>query len=190
MITFFQHSPKTYFFYWLLCACLWAPKSVELLAQSSKLDNLQVNLWNMGTELAIPADSDYKLATAIENPYLPYQHAIRSSKENLEIRFYFQPESQNTPFPQVESYRLAMHMGNNEQTIFSARELTTYELDSVFHADWGRVYLFTPKAGFSIQKYCKMLTLHRENKGVVYVIFLFDKPSALIDERLHILRYW
>jgi hypothetical protein len=190
MITFFQHSPKTYFFYWLLCAYLWAPKSVELLAQSSKLDNLQVDLWNMGTELAIPADSDYKLANAIENPYLPYQHAIRSSKENLEIRFYFQPESQNTPFPQVESYRLAMHMGNNEQTIFSARELTTYELDSVFHADWGRVYLFTPKAGFSIQKYCKMLTLHRENKGVVYVIFLFDKPSALIDQRLHILRYW
>ncbi len=151
---------------------------------------IQDFLSRSGVELLYPVDSDYKPAYIPEHLFQRYDYAIRSNKEAVEIRILFLPDMGNAPHAQVNSYRMALHIGDNEtNTSFTARELTERELTEVFNADWGRVYILKPKASFSMQQHCRFLVLHKENKGMVCVFYLFDKPSAAIDQRLHLLKY-
>ncbi|HOY17592.1 MAG TPA: hypothetical protein PLC89_09875 [Haliscomenobacter sp.] len=159
------------------------------LAQEIPLQ-IQDFLSRSGVELLYPVDSDYKPAYIPEHLFQRYDYAIRSNKEAVEIRILFLPDMGNAPHAQVNSYRMALHIGDNEtNTSFTARELTERELTEVFNADWGRVYILKPKASFSMQQHCRFLVLHKENKGMVCVFYLFDKPSAAIDQRLHLLKY-
>jgi hypothetical protein len=143
-----------------------------------------------GAVLALPVDSDYKPLYIPEQLFQRYDYAIRSGDEAVEIRFLFLPEMGNEPHAQVNSYRLALHIGDNESSVdFTARELSERELKEVFNADWGRVYILKPKASFSIQQYCRFLCLHKHDQGMICVFYLFDKPSMAIDRRLHMVRY-
>lgn len=152
--------------------------------------NVQDFLKRTGSILALPVDSDYKNTYIPEETFQRYDYSIRSSKEAVEIRFLFLPDMGNEPFAQVNSYRLALHIGDNEsKTDFTARELTERELKEVFNADWGRVYILKPKASFSPQQFCRFLCLHKQDQGMICVFYLFDKPSMAIDEKLHMVRY-
>jgi hypothetical protein len=151
---------------------------------------VQKHLDACGVELFLPTTGDYKMAQIPEEAHEPYQFSIRSNKEDVEIRFEFVPKIGNTPFAQVHSYRTCLHLGNNlDQTNFTARELSERELEDVFCADWGRVYIFRPKASFSDQQHCRFLVIHKEGFGMVCVYYLFDHPSEAIDRQLHIIRY-
>jgi len=151
---------------------------------------LQEHLIRSGAELLYPVDSDYKPLYIPEGLFQAYDYAIRSSKEEVEIRFLFLPEMGNEPHAQVNSYRMALHIGDNgTSTSFTARELTERELKEVFNADWGRVYILKPKMAFSMQQHCRFLVLHKHDQGIICVFYLFDKPSLAIDQRLHLVRY-
>ena len=164
---------------------------VSLLCKAQELPvPLQEHLLRVGAELLYPVDADYKPLYIPEDLFQPYDYAIRSGKEGVEIRFLFLPEMGNEPHAQVNSYRMALHIGDNEtSTSFTARELTERELKEVFNADWGRVYILKPKADFSVQQYCRFLVLHKHDQGIICVFYLFDKPSLAIDQRLHMVRY-
>lgn len=143
-----------------------------------------------GSALSLPLDSDYKPVYIPEELFQRYDYAIRSGKDEVEIRFLFLPDMGNEPFAQVNSYRMALHIGDNQSnTSFTARELTERELKEVFNADWGRVYILKPKTSFSIQQHCRFLCLHKQDQGMICVFYLFDKPSMAIDQRLHMVRY-
>lgn len=176
----------------VVLAVVWlgimGPLALDAFAQPSRA-MLQDFLYQHQLELNAPTEAPLRLVAPVENPYLDYPLALQLPREALEVRLVFKTYSQGAPLPQLDGYRLALHLGDNEKGLFTVRELTLFELDSVYHADWGSVYLFQPKVGFSPQQYCKMVTLFRENKGMVFVFYLFDRPSALIDQRLNLVRF-
>jgi hypothetical protein len=151
---------------------------------------VQAGLDACGIELFLPQEGQYKALPLPEEPFQPYHFAFRSNRDNLEVRIEFLPKMGDPPIAQVHSYRTALHIGDNLlNTNFTARELTEYERDDVFCADWGGVYILKPKAIFSMQQYCRYMVIHRQGYGMVGVYFLFDKPSEAIDRQMHLIRY-
>ena len=58
-----------------------------------------------------------------------------------------------------------------------------------FNADWGKVFFFTPKPGFTRKSHCRLLALHKEGKGTAYIFFLFEEPDEVLDHRFLALRF-
>ncbi len=58
-----------------------------------------------------------------------------------------------------------------------------------YQADWGKVFFFQPKTGFSSARHCKMLALYREGQSMAFVLFLFDEPGPVLDRRALALRF-
>ena len=125
--------------------------------------------------------------------YQPYDFAIRSRRDKLEIRYHILPyQAQNWKFaaPHVEAARLAMHLATNQdESIISGLSMEEEELKNSFNADWGKIFIFQPKKSFSNRTHCKMLALYTEGKGMAIVYFLFDQPSQEVDNRFVVLRF-
>jgi len=56
----------------------------------------------------------------------------------------------------------------------TSRGIKLEDLEDLYHADWGMMHFFKPKAGFSRYEHCKMLTLYKEEVGTIFVLYLFD----------------
>lgn len=125
--------------------------------------------------------------------YQSYDFAIRSRRNQLEIRYQILPYNEyDLKFnaPQVEAVRLAMHLATNQdESVISGLSIDEEELKNEFNADWGKVFIFQPKKSFSNRTHCKMLALYTEGKGMAFVFFLFDQPSQEVDNRFVALRF-
>ena len=68
----------------------------------------------------------------------------------------------------------------NEEARLVLHEMSKENLKN-YHADWGAVVFFQPKIIFSDKDHCKMLALYQEEKGLVYIFYLFDEASEEVD---------
>lgn len=145
-------------------------------------------LEHLNGEILQPLDGDYRPVRIFDNPIQTYHWAIGSTREQLEIRFLVIPdEGQRVmDYPHLEASRIAMQVCSNEpDAAITARDLTEEERTNLFHADWGRIFMFPPNQRFGLYLHCKMITLFRENRGIMVIFQLFDEPSPAIDNRLH-----
>lgn len=156
-------------------------------------DKFSEALQRLHAEVMPPLDGAYKVYRPALNDTQNCQWALRSRKERLEIRYLAAPFSTRKPnlkYPSIAAHRLAMHICSNEEnSIITARDLTEHEQETLYNADWGRVYIFPPKLNFSPYAYCKMVALYKEGKGMAYIFNLFDNPSPNIDSRLYSFRF-
>ena len=146
-----------------------------------------------GVEIFQPTESDFKAAKVMQQPFQKYQAAIRSRKENLEIRYVLEPfQSDNTlsAAPQVQMMRTVMSAASNEEdAVIAYHNIADAELE-FFNADSGKTAFFTPKAGFSSRSFCKLVTLYKEGRGTISVFFLFDDANnPAVEERYFSLRF-
>jgi len=130
---------------------------------------------------------NYKVLPRIDNDYLQYDFAMYSQKDKLEIRCYLIPFDtlrMDSQFPHVKTGQLFTTLiDNTQQTHASAFDFGPITLRETFRADWGHLYFFHPKEGFSASQHCKMLTLYKEGVGTAFVFFLFDKANnQAVDE--------
>lgn len=164
-------------------------------AQAQKIDisdPFALKLELMQLDFLQPLDSDYKDVMVVRNDLQKYDFAIRSKKEKLELRYIIELAPPNNPMyavPSVQFSRMLTHLAtNDEEALITVHSLSTADLE-IFNADWGKVAYFQPKIGFSDKPNCKLLSLYREGKGMVHVLFLFDKPSEAVDNRFYTLRF-
>ena len=156
---------------------------------------MQVLLERAQVDIFTPLDSDYRAVKVSERlaNYQPYDYALRSRKEKLEIRYLIHPmdTSQQFYFPPNASFmRTIRHRGSNDdENVIAVHSMGSDDLLDVFNADWGKEALFTPKDKFSERSHCKMLMLHKEGIGDVFIFFLFDYPNAAWEKRYHALRF-
>lgn len=154
---------------------------------------LSTALLQMNAEVLPPIDGGYKGFQPPENFTQNCQWAIRSRKDGLEIRYLLAPdppESSASPNPHLAAHRLAMHISiNDENALMTARELTDNEREVLYNADWGKVYVLTPKPDFSPFTYCTMVALYRKGSGLAYIFNLFDEPSQNIDNKRYTFRF-
>ena len=144
-------------------------------------------------EFITPVEGRYKPRTPHRNPYLDYQFAMRSRKEKIEIRYFIDPLKENSlvsAAPHAAVMRMILSLAtNNQDALISNLNLGNTILREDFNADWGKMAIFQPKGAFSDRTYCKMLALFKENIGMAYIFFLFDKNSRELDNRLVALRF-
>lgn len=144
-------------------------------------------------EIMLPSDTDYRDMRVQTNRWLEYDFAIRSRREKMEILYVLVPyQAHDRSFiaPHVKAMRLAMHLAtNDEQAVMSSINLPAADLQSKYGADWGKLFVFQPKEGFSQRQICQMLVLFRENQGMAFVFFLFDKAPFQLDSRHLALRF-
>lgn len=154
---------------------------------SQKLDLCQV-------QLATPLEHLYKTKKAESNPIMPYDFAMYSKKEKLEIRYHIIPFSDSTnienDLPQMHLMRTMTNVASNdEEAVTTVHSISEQQLKEDFNADWGVIAFFPPKASFSNFKNCKLLCLFKENKGIAFVYYLFDEPVEALDYREQILSF-
>lgn len=156
-------------------------------------NELHTALQLMEAEVMPPIDGGYKGFRPPENFTQNSHWAVRSRKDGLEIRYLLAPYTRKHPIndhPELAAHRLAMHICSNaESAVMTARELTDNEREVLYNADWGKVYVLSPKADFSTYTYCKMVVLYRKDSGLAYIFNLFDEPSQNIDNKLYTFRF-
>jgi hypothetical protein len=167
--------------------------SLRLSAQVELSAGVQQKLDEARIEFLEPLEATYKDIRMVRNDYLDYDFAIRSRREQIEIRFLIEPLKESNPVayaPHVRTVRMLMHLARNDDAfVMSGIDVRETDLQEQFNADWGKIFFFTPKEGFSRYKECKMVALFREGQGMAYVFFLFDKPSRALDNRFYALRF-
>ncbi len=147
----------------------------------------------IGAQIATPLDSDYKDVNVWKEAFQPYDFAMKSRKEKLEIRYFIEEFDEQKPtffHPHLRFTRFLMNLaGNEENSILSVHDMETTDLQEEFQADWGKVAFFHPKKSFSPASHCKLLCLYKENQGIIYVLFLFDEPTSGLDNRFYAVQF-
>jgi len=72
-------------------------------------------------------------------------------------------------------------MDNNDDTQISLHSLSSQDLD-IFGADWATQALFKPKLEFSDKYYCQLITMYKEETGLIFLYLLFDDLEKYKDE--------
>ena len=124
-----------------------------------------------------PVEQQFKTIRTRSNPLLTCDLSIRKRKSQLEIRYAILPYSDTAldDIPHVKCLTTAMHLASNsENSQLAVHSLEDLPLRQQYNADWGGMVYFQPKRGFSNKRYCKMLALYAEGKGMALVFFLFD----------------
>lgn len=178
----------TYLILITCCSRIYAQKTLPSPSFDMLLEDAKI-------ELFTPIDTDYK-SINISKDYNAFQHydwAIRSRKEKLEIRYLIQPIDTTKAFyfpPNANFMRTLTHLASNSgEQVIAVHSVDEKDLKEVFHADWGKEVLFIPKENFATQTYCRMLMLHKEEVGDVFVFFLFNTPSEDLDNRYYALEF-
>jgi len=145
-------------------------------------------------EFLQPLEAGYRDLYLQPNEFQNCDFAIRSPKEDLEIRYFIQPwddKKPDTTNPHLATFRALTSVATNaEEAFISAIQPAREDLVNDFNADWGMVYFFQPKAGFSDQPFCRMVALCKEGKATVFIFYLFDDPSnEALDTRYLALRF-
>lgn len=157
-------------------------------------DEVLSKLNQMSLDIVMPTESDYRDVFVIKNSVVRYDFAIKSRQEKLEIRYIFRPLDTNDPLislPDIHFIKMLTHLATNREEALPMviHEVAPSDLKNAFQADWGRFAFFQPKGEFAAWQHAKLLSLYRAEKGMVYVLFLFNKASANLDRRFHAVQF-
>ena len=158
-------------------------------------DDFNLLLHQAGLAFFEPLEAGYKDISLPENEYQHCQLAIRSGKEDLEIRYFILPWNDLDPTtsqPHLITFRALTSIATNaDDAIISAIQPDRVTLTRDFNADWGMIYFFQPKPGFSDHPFCRMISICKEEKGTAFIFYLFDDPgNAALDTRYLALRFF
>jgi hypothetical protein len=187
-------SMKTIFFLPLF-ACAFYLFGPSLSAQKIHFPpQFQQLLDQTGIEFFEPLDAGYRDIVPLENEYQSCHFAIRSKREDLQIRYFILPWNDGDPTttnPHLATFRALTSVAvNSDEAVISAIQPEREKLRNDFNADWGMIYFFQPKPGFSELPACRMVSLCKEGKGTVFIFYLFDDPAnEALDTRYLSLRF-
>lgn len=152
----------------------------------------QENLQLAKVDFYEPLENSFKNAPIRKNTIQNYDLAIKSRKENLEIRYVVLPIG-STPsenFPPVSFTAKATTVADNDpEKVMAFHPMEATEVKNKFNADWGASAFFHPKAEFSTKRHCKMVALYAKGKANIYVFYLFDDLSIDLEERFQHIRF-
>jgi hypothetical protein len=165
--------------------------TLAIFAKAQNIDfpaDFQALLNEVGIEVFTPLDAKYRDFEPHDNQLENYDFRIVSRKEKMDIRYTIKPSRQGdimSQNPHLLTMRAVASIATNEQDYaISALEMSEKELQNDFNADWGMTYFFTPKNDFAMTPHCRMIALHKEGKGTVFVFYLFDNvKNEALDKR-------
>lgn len=168
--------------------------SISLFAQKIKYPKSFVQkLVQTEIDLFEPVEGKYKSKKTKKNDYQKIDHLIYSKEEGIEIRYRiipYQEDNPTTQVPHVEFMRVISSIAPNEDdTPVTVHTIPESDLRKQFNADWGSIAYFQPKPQFAAYKHCRLVSLYGDQRGTIHIFFLFDEPSAILDDRLYAMRF-
>lgn len=168
--------------------------SLCLAAQSSLPLDDHLRLAQHQLEWHEPTDAaNYRVRRGTGVNFLAYDFSVNFRADKLEVRYLFIPDDDagDAPFiPHLRVPRMAMHLArNDDDSYLAAHAVDVAVLDSVYRADWGQSFVFSPKPLFSAAATCQMTAVYREGVGLLYTFLLFDEPPATLPERARLVRF-
>ncbi len=175
--------------------------TVSIPANSTELNSFPQILKEHSMIFTMP--KEFKQIPVKENDDVLYQHAIKSKKNKLEIRYSVfslkqrikeyeewknsknrngvmtDPNIGYTVFTRVVVENIA-GSENFKETLFNQKNVK-----DEFNADWGGTYLVEPKSGYGEgYKYALITALHKDNIADAYIVYLFDDYRTVQSEIL------
>ncbi len=143
-------------------------------------------------DLALPLEKRHKKVRAQRNRILRCDFGWRDKRSQLEIRYLIEGPEADAGLPHVTSSRIITTVASNDpgySEIVSHR-IPKEELDQQYGADWGVIYYFHPKYGFSNKRHGKLVALHKEGQATVFIFYLFNAAdNEGLEQQAHHLRF-
>ena len=126
-----------------------------------------------------------------QDEFLKYNLVLRSEKTGMDMRFTFFPQAhRQNRYPDFGLTKTIARIASSEDLhLVYYKPLDLQELAKVYSADWGMLVSFTPHPDFSEKERGKILVIHQEDIGSIYVVFLYDGSSEQVTPYLSTLTF-
>jgi len=141
------------------------------------LSNIQAKIFNPVEQPAYEIKKD-------RNEFFTTNFVIKH-EDKVEIRVeYFDCKKDSLAIsnPNIKNgIRLGQLIDNIDESQISLHRLGTEDLE-IFGADWATQATFQPKSAFSDHRYCQLITLYKEETGLIFLYLLFNDMEKYKDE--------
>lgn len=167
----------------------------NLSAQLALPADFQTKLTATGLSFFMPVEHNFKIEKVYKNDLQPYDFAIRQKKDKVEIRYLVIPDTGIIAggYPHLNFSNRTMTLASNDDdeanSAISVLQISEKTLHEKYHADWGAISFFRPKASFSYARYCKLVALYREGLGYVYTLFLYNDVNVEFNAGYDLLEF-
>lgn len=144
---------------------------------------------------------NFDTISAVSNPDMNYELALKSKTKDLEIRYSIRPLKErieqfeqkqkdtsvkmfagahpNKIYPTV-LLTVIMNTSGNHQQIPGSKSFPPEAVKKEFNADWGATTVYPLKSTFGKgYNNCMLVTLHRNDQADVYIFYLFNNKEDL-----------
>ena len=175
--------------HWLLITFVCFVNGV-LLGQSfqesviAQLEDIQVQLFTPAEQLSYEIEPD--------NRDFFNTDFIINHEDRVEMRveyFSWERDSLAISNPNIKNgIRLGQLMDNMADSQISLHRLGSQDLN-LFGADWATQATFQPKIEFSDKKYCQLITMYKEETGLIFLYLLFDNLEKYKDDWRYVIGF-
>jgi hypothetical protein len=148
------------------------------------LENVDDALTQMELDFFIPVENQFKFSKLRTSEFFDYDTRMVARNGEMEIFIALHPDGEDdltTYFPHLEYQRLLANLvpndDNQEVLVIGWREQKLKDKN----ADWGAESYFTSRKEITHFPHTKFISFYKEGKGMVVMLYCFDKPDALPD---------
>ena len=156
---------------------------ISLSAQSFQ-DSVRQELSDIQVQLFTPAERTEYTIKPDRSVVFPTDFIIKHT-DKVEVRvefFSWEKDSIAISNPNIKNgIRLGQLVDNLGESKISLHRLGSEDL-VLFGADWATQATFKPKPTFSDKKHCQLITLYKEETGLIFLYLLFDNMEKYKDE--------
>lgn len=157
-----------------------------LTAQTQLSDTVIAHFASLKADMIRPLDSDFRDFKVAKSSFLQPCFALHSKREKLEMRYYLQREDELgnlAGMPHVATARFLMDIGSNDEDSQTAVHSFGKEEMAIYAADWAKLFTFQPKSSFAPYAFAQLVALYKEDRGLIWVVLLFNTPPDTLDTR-------
>jgi len=162
-----------------------------LLQAQDFQEQVVTQLQDIHVELFTPAEQEAYTIKPDNRDFYKTDFIIKH-EDKVEMRveyFSWKKDSLAITNPNIKNgIRLGQLMDNNDDTQISLHRLSSQDLN-IYGADWATQALFKPKPEFSDKYYCQLITMYKEETGLIFLYLLFDDLEKYKDEWRYVIGF-
>jgi len=161
-----------------------------LNAQSFEVD-IKQDLSKIQAQIFTPVERSAYDIKKDRNEFFTTDFVIKH-EDKVEIRveyFDWKKDSIAINNPNIKNgIRLGQLIDNIDESQISLHRLGSEDLE-IFGADWATQATFQPKSAFSDRRHCQLITLYKEETGLIFLYLLFDDIEKYKDQWRYIIGF-
>lgn len=182
---------KIYLLLLLAFIPIFALQAQALNSQIAYTRSFSRALQNSGAEFLRPAENWLRIRPLLRDSFMLYDLVLHDDQDEFELRMQILGGNHSvTSFPHIDFTRLLSSISSNaEQDSLVIFYSNSEHFTEKYRAGWGVIADFTPKKSFSAKKYGRLISIHREESGLIHQVFLSDELLIKPEETQLFLRF-